>query len=316
MTTERAIQPRRTPALPGAVLATLSGATFTVAAFTLAATPALAQQSSEDSFVFVTPDADVADAPRTHDGMLQLGGSLAVSNADYFRGRFDGVPDDFDELSVQPSARASLEFWRQGDNSATFTLGSSNSVWTEDVLPEDSTWGNWYESNNYAGLAATFGGFQTGVTYTRYGSPNDTFDTAHELGASLGYGEPIAGLAGIDPTFTVAVPVHDDGRGAFTKLSANAISLTSESLGADMTFTVPVAVGVGWGDYYGKGSGTAGYAETGLDVGLPLDQAGRWSLNAGVHAIARQDDIADRDPALAGNDTMAYQGMLSLDFTY
>ena len=125
-----------------------------------------------------------------------------------------------------------------------------------------------------------------------------------------------AGLAGIDPTFTVAVPVHDDGRGAFTKLQANAISLTSESLGTDMTFTVPVALGVGWGDYYGQNTDTTGYAETGLDVGVPLTESGNWSLNAGVHAIAREDEIADSDPALAGNDTMAYQGMVSIDFTY
>lgn len=285
------------------------------AALCLSAAPALAQGGSTDSMVHVSPAGDVTDSEKTHSGPFQLGGVVAVSNADYFRGRFDGVPDDFDELRISPELRGSLEFWREGDNSASFTVGSSNSVWTEDVLPEDSTWGNWYESNNYAGLAGAFGGFRTGFTYTRYGSPNDTFDTAHELALSAGYADPLGGLD-IDPTFTVAVPVHDEGKGAFTKFEAKALSLGADTLGTNMTFTVPVAVGIGWNDYYGAASQTTGYAETGLDVGLPLTESGRWSLNAGVHAIAREDELADTDPALAGDDTMAYQGMLSIDFTY
>lgn len=286
------------------------------AALAVAAGPALAQRGQEgETLVHVTPSGDVASTPKTHRGPFQFGAGVAVSNADYFRGRFDGVPDDFGELSIQPSIRGSLEFWREGDNTASFTVGSANSIWTEDVLPEDSTWGNWYESNNYAGIAGSFGGFSTGFTYTRYGSPNDTFSTAHELALSAGYTDPLLGLD-IDPKFTVAVPIHDEGRGAFTKLQANALSLDSDALGTGMTFTVPVAVGVGWGDYYGPGSDITGYAKTGLDVGIPLDDVGAWSLNAGVHAIAREDSLSDRDPALAGNDTMAYQGMVSIDFTY
>ena len=311
MTSERALRPRGLPKALGVTAA---------AALLFGAAPALAQQEAREagsgSVVYVTPDGDVTSAPRTHDGSLQFGGSVALSNADYFRGRFDGVPDDFGELSVQPSLRGSLEFWREGNNSASFTLGSSNSIWTEDVLPEDSSFGNWYESNNYAGIAASFGGFQTGFTYTRYGSPNDVFETAHELGLSLGYGESIAGLSGIDPTFTVALPVHNDGRGVFTKLEANAVSLTADGLGTEMTFTVPVAVGIGWSDYYGRGTDATGYAETGLNVGLPLSEDGRWRFNAGVHAIAREDALADSDPAVAGNDTLAYQGLVSIDFTY
>lgn len=289
-------------------------AAVAAAALCLSAAPALAQSGTTDSMVFVTPSGDVTVSPKTHSGPFQLGGGVAVSNADYFRGRFDGVPDDFDELRISPELRGSLEFWREGDNSASFTVGSSNSVWTEDVLPEDSTWGNWYESNNYAGLAASFGGFRTGFTYTRYGSPNDTFGTDHELALSAGFTDPLAGL-NIDPTFTVAVPV-DEGKGAFTKFEAKVLSLGADALGTGMTFTVPVAVGIGWDDYYGASSDTTGYVETGLDVGIPLTESGAWSLNAGVHAIARENDLANSDPAVAGDDTMAYQGLISIDFTY
>lgn len=290
-----------------------------IAAAALGTAPALAQQGAGTRDVTsVTADGGLTMNETRNEGAIQFGGGVELSNADYFRGRFDGVPDDFDELRVSPELAVTVDMWRDGGRSAALTLGSANSIWTDDVLPEDSNLGNWYESNNYVGLSTDLGNdLLAGATYTMYASPNDVFETSHELALAGAYGGEVMGMS-LHPQLKVAFPV-DDGDGTFTMLSINAFSMEQEGFGRNLAFSVPVALGVGWDDYYGSGTDTTGYVQAGLHMAMPFSETqdyGNWTLNAGVDAIAREDDLADSDPAVAGDDTMIYVGTVSVNFAY
>ena len=294
-----------------------------IAVAALTATPALAQQfgGSEKpsrSITSVTATGDLTKSETQNPGRVQFGGGVELSNADYFRGRFDGVPEDFDELRVSPALDITFDMWRDGERSAALTIGTANSIWTDDVLPEDSDFGGWYESNNFVGISTNLGNdILAGATYTMYGSPNDVFETSHEVAFTGAYGGEIMGMS-LMPQLKVAVPV-DDNEGAFTQLGIEAFSFEHRAMDRSLTFSLPLAVGIGWSDYYGGDTDTTGYAQAGVHMAMPLSDTqdyGRWTLNAGVNAIAREDDLAESDPAVAGDDTVIYVGGVSVNFAY
>lgn len=300
---------------------TTCSAPIFVALVALSAGPAVAQQDMKEqspSVVSVDSSGNIKKDSRHNPGRIQFGGGIGASNADYFRGRFDGVPDGTDEFVFSPALHATVDLWRDGGKSTSLTLGTSNSLWTDEVLSEDGEVGSWYESNNYMGVATDFGnGLLAGATYTIYSSPNSVFGTSHEFALSGLYEQQVFGLP-LKPQVTIALPV-DDGDGGFTQMRAQAFSTEQEVFGTTATFTVPFTLGLGWSDYYGGDTGTTGYFDAGLKMTIPLVSSpgyGEWTLNTGFDAIVRDDDLAEADPAVAGNDDVIYVGTISIDFTY
>lgn len=267
---------------------------------------------------FVTNVGDVGVAKSGNTGRIHVGGSAHAATADYFRGRFDGVPDDLDAFSIGPSIRLGFDLFRESGYKAALVIGSANNFWTEEVLPAESDIDAWYESNNFVGLAADLGNDVTaGLTYTVYTSPNNVFGTSHELALAAKYGGEVLGLS-LNPQIKVAMPV-DDGDGVFAQLKATPLSFDVDIGARDVNLSLPVTLGVGFADYYGDRTDTTGYVDVGLQASMPLglpSDYGQWSLNAGFDVLAREGDLRDADPAVAGDDTVIYIGQVSVSFAY
>lgn len=65
------------------------------------------------SFLYLTNLGDIEEAESANLGRVHLSSAIAVSNTDYSRGAFDGVPDDLDELVFGAAARLSAELFEE-----------------------------------------------------------------------------------------------------------------------------------------------------------------------------------------------------------
>lgn len=275
-------------------------------------------EGGKKSFLYVTNLGDIEQADSVSPGRVHVSGGLTLTNTDYSRGGFDGVPDDLDELVVGAAVRLSFQLFEEAGYKTTLVLGSANSFWTDEVFPADSEIDAWYESNNFVGLAADLGNeVIAAVTYSIFSSPNDVFGTSQEVAVTAEYGGDILGISP-SPQLKIAFPV-DDGEGIFTQLKVTPLTFDVDMGSRALALSLPLTLGVGFADYYGSGTRTTGYVQAGLQAAMPLgipSDYGTWTLKAGFDVIARADDLADSDPALAGDDTLIYVGAISLSLAY
>ena len=173
--------------------------------------------------------------------------------------------------------------------------------------PRDDQLPNWYETDVYVGLAATFSErVSTSFAYYYYDSPADSFASYHELEWKLNYDDgglwegvvPLNGFAikpGIRITQEVNRPNTPDGLYIQP-------SLTPTFVIGDFGPPITVAVPLVWGladDYYTDNRGedeTYGYFKTGLLFSVPLEllpeSAGEVMLTGGVDYWLPNDEIA------------------------
>ncbi|MGE5548101.1 MAG: hypothetical protein ACM33T_14440 [Solirubrobacterales bacterium] len=279
------------------------------AAALLAAQPALAQE--EPGIVTGSRLGDVLLSPAPGRGELHLAGGLAVASADYRRGAFDGVRQwdgpvyGIDLQAVGPVLRRPHGSLDQ----VTLTLGSANAL--ADTPMPGTGW--WYRSDEFITLAAALAdGTLLGLTHTYRVSPNGEMDTQQETAAAIRYtgSGPVGRFR---PQAKLAFR-EEGGNGAYAELSV-APQTRLDVLGRDvpLTFTIPLAVGIGFDDYYGRNSGTAAYGDGGIEAAWrltpPESHLGAWSMTAAVHVILREGDIAN---ASRFDDNDHFVGVASL----
>jgi hypothetical protein len=201
----------------------------------------------------------------------------------------------------------------------TLTLGTENGL-TDPVQPTRSENAWWYESDNFAGMAARLDeDWLLGVTYTVYTSPNDTSPTYQEVALAGKHTGRLLGVR-LEPQLKVAVPVdREDAEfqtGVYTELK---VAPSLKPLGEVMTLSFPLKIGVGFDDYYGPGSGTSAVASAGLTASFHLHFMprgyGRWTFSVGGEAVFRDDDIR-RLSTLDGDDSSILIGRAAVTVTY
>jgi hypothetical protein len=258
-------------------------------------------------------------------GAIHVFGSLGVSNADFFRGAFDGIPEGTDELSVPSTLAAIIEIVPEGDgmlSEVSLAFGAHNalSIGEPPGLPAGQEHReHWYESDHFASVSAKVAKhWLTALTYAVYASPADLAATTQEIIWSAGYtGKGLVGK--LKPEFQLASKVKG-GDGIFTRLVVAPKVKVLKHDRYPVTLKVPAAVGVGTNDYYGRAVDTGAYASVGLDASVPLafvpSDHGAWKLTTKVDFTYRTDDIIEAEPPYAEGEQAVVDAAILLEFLY
>lgn len=193
---------------------------------------------------------------------------------------FRGIRQEFDaDVTFQPFVDVAIK-----GEKATVNVGTWNSF-------HSGTNVSFYESDLYASVSFSAGKVTPKVLWTSYTSPDDGFNTVHELAFSLGVDDSENAVP-LAPSFLVAFEVGDFGADAgankgtyFEAGIAPAIPMAED---APLTLTVPIKLGMSLKDYYenpvtGEDS-KFGYLSIGLTAGVPVNDM--MEVHAGVQVLA------------------------------
>jgi hypothetical protein len=291
-------------------------------ALALTTSPTALAQESKRAFSQVGSLGDVGSSQSDNPGRIHVIGRLRLDTADYFRGAFDDVPERLDEVVFGPDLSLTFELLPREIGvlrDLTLTVGSQNGL-ADQVQSTQSENEWWYESNNFAGLAARLDeDWLLGLTYTIYTSPNDVSPTFQEVALAGRYTGRLFGLA-LGPQLKVVVPVDREDAafktGFYTELS---LAPSLSPFGSVMTLSFPLTVGVGLDDYYGPGSGASAFGAAGVTASFPLrfmpPGYGSWTFSVGGEAVLRDDDIR-RLSRFDGDDSVIFIGHAAITVTY
>lgn len=206
--------------------------------------------------------------------------SLDVRNGDYARGAYDDDDAGLSRLPVHAAITVAGVLARDAAGEGRlFLIGQSSNGVHAPSPDERRTPRSWYESNTIVALAwQPANGLTAAAAYAIKASPNGIAGTTHEASLSVRYAGD-RGLGWWRPNLVVTRRTRGDG-GVFTLLG-----LSPEMRLGETTLSTPLVAGIGWGDFYGPGSGDRRYASAGLAVQHPLGRVAVW--RAEIVAIAR-----------------------------
>jgi hypothetical protein len=273
------------------------------------------------------PTAAPAPEPKgPNTGRVSLSAGVDWTTDYYFR----GIVQETEDAIIQPYGELSFKLLENiGPLTAlTLTGGVWNSLhWGPTgesgvrVDPEV-----WYELDFYGKLMATlFEDFTTGVIYTAYISPNDSFETVQEVAFSLAYNDSkLLGPFALNPNLLVAFETKgqaDAGRHRGVYLQAGIAP--SYTLWAEqrypVTLALPVTLGLSLSEYYEFGrfeDKTFGYLAVGGTVSVPLAfipaDFGKWQVKGGIQWLHLGDNLK----AVNSGDRNEIIGTVGIAFTY
>jgi hypothetical protein len=152
----------------------------------------------------------------TNEGRVSLDVGVDFTTDYYFR----GIIQETEDSIIQPHAEIGLKLYEGegGLNSISATLGIWNSfhggpTGADGEATTDPKF--WYESDLYAGLAVGFAdGFELGLSYIVYTSPNGLFNDVGELDISLSFDDSkLLGPFALSPSVTLAFEVDGQADG-------------------------------------------------------------------------------------------------------
>src|SRR5262245_18245174 len=234
-------------------------------------------------------------------GRVSLGLGADWASAYYFRG-IANVQNG--GSNIQPYAEIGFKLLENTGplTSLVITPGIWNNFQYGDdgrlVEPSDPRF--WFESDLYTKLTATWWEvFTTGVTYTSYTSPNDSFDSYADVGLSFGLNDAKwLGAFALNPSLLFAFETHgealasaDGNKGIYMGLGLAPGYSFFEDSSVPLNISAPLTFGFSVKDYYtvdGKNQ-TFGYFSGGplFTLSLKFIRAsfGNWSLRAGVQFL-------------------------------
>lgn len=236
-------------------------------------------------------EVDIRDGARTWHPVI----SLDVRNGDYARGALDDNDARLDRVPVHVAIGGAVVLRRREDGSGElFAIGQSSNGFHAPRAADRASPRAWYESNNLLGLAwRPTEGLTTAVTYAIKTSPNGVAATTHEASLSVLYSAD-KGWGRLKPRAAVTRRTQGDG-GLYTIAGiAPSFALTRREDGP--TLAIPVMGGIGWGGFYGPGTGDRAYASGGLTLAQPVRLGGSAAtLQAEVLALVRDDRLRRLD---------------------
>ncbi|MEM1013378.1 MAG: hypothetical protein AAGI46_14300 [Planctomycetota bacterium] len=311
------------------------------AAMAFVAAPAtFAQVESGDADVVAVLDDPMTDAEGMDDGDeggFFGGGGVAFTSEYIFRGIDQGAANDdgfFNGgLIIQPYLELGLPVLvveEEGLSVSTF-VGIWNSFGSEFVNDDGAGPTAWYESDLYTGFGISAAGFDVTLIYTFYTSPNDSFATVEEIGASVEY--TVSTVSGEDEDaigvdvglgagifFETNNTAFGPDEGIYLELGATpSTEIEVDGFGEPITISIPVVAGFSVDDYYVDMAGDNeffGYFSIAAAAGIPLpfpSQYGSWSLTPSVQAVFLGSDGLE---AANGGDSESFIGALSVDFEF
>jgi hypothetical protein len=208
---------------------------------------------------------------------ISVSAGVDIPSLYYWRGlRQEADP----KLTLWPWIDVGAPIFSEGEGSlksASVNVGLWNSVHTGSSGSGTDGQGALYETDFYATLSLGFEGFTLGTTYTAYMSPNDLFDTFHEVAFKASVAHTLApyGLIAFD---------NSGDNGVYLELGAGPSWPLTEDEGAP-TLTVPVRLGFGLKEYYNDEA--FGFFSVGGTVAYPVNDM--VSVKGGVEILALGD---------------------------
>ncbi len=298
---------------------------LTVLALLLYPKAAMAQQEEGMSgrFVLVNRYGDVMRVATPNPARMHFHGLMDFVSADYFRGEFDGVQEDWDDMATQTSLATTVELGREGQiwRGLSVTAGTVFGFSDDDPFENLEEPKYWYESDNYVGVAGeVYNDYLVGLTLTDYNSPNNAVAYNQELALALSYNrENAVGMLG--PSVKAAWPIDGDRDGMYVEVGFDSLL---KVLGTPSFYpfqlSLPLVFGMGLSDYYADDEEFAGYIETGLVGSVPLRaltaEYGRWLLDAGLLFTFRDNGLQDANPVHDDAGDVLFTGFVGARFIY
>ena len=179
----------------------------------------------------------------------------------------------------------------------------------------------WYEADYYGSVTFAFGRWKPGALYTSYTSPNDAFNTVHEIAAVLAYDDSSSPFP-LSPKATLAFEMKGqadggENEGTYLELGIRPVVKIIDAARYPVSLAVPVKLGLSVKDYYEgpAGSDRFGYFDTGLIASVPLafmPSKTAWEVHGGVDFLWLGDNLR----LLNRSDRVKPVGILGLSVTY
>lgn len=269
--------------------------------------------------------ATTAEPPAPNSGKIALSVGSDFTTAYFFR----GILQERDGFIWQPYGGVTFKLaedigYGVIDN-IDFSIGSWNSVQSNQTLASGSGPANWYESDVLVGFTMGLWGFvSTNITYAAYTFPNGAFATAQELDWTIAFNDSeLLGAFALNPSMLWAFEVDNtafgDQEGIYLGLGVKPSVVLFEEAEYPLTLALPLTVGLSVSDYYevpGESDDTFGYFDAGLVASLPLSfidsDYGAWSVSAAVDYLALSGTLADANRGNGG----FFVGKAGLAFSY
>jgi hypothetical protein len=254
-----------------------------------------------------SPSAAAGEDERPNAGRVSLNLGADWASAYYFRGI---VNVQNGGSNVQPYAEIGFKLLENVGplTSLTFAPGIWNNFQygEEGRLVEPSDPRFWFESDPYLKLSATWGDvLTTGVTYTYYTSPNDSFATNADVGLNFSLNDAQwLGAFALNPSLLFAFETKGEAlvsdtaeKGIYLGIGLAPGYTVYEDASLSFNVSAPLTFGFSLKDYYtvnGKDQ-TFGYFSGGplFTVGLKFIPAafGTWALKAGVQFLVLNSNL-------------------------
>jgi hypothetical protein len=269
--------------------------------------------------------ADEAKSPNA--GRVSLGLGVDWASAYYFRGIAN---EQNGGSNLQPYAEIGFKLLDNVGPLSSLVLAPG--TWNNFhygtgtlVGPTDPKF--WLESDLYAKLTATWWDvFTTGVTYTYYTSPNDSFGTYADVGLSFGLNDAKwLGDFAINPSLLFAFETQGEALASDTGKKGIYMGVgvaPGYTFFADTPWPInvsaPITAGFSVKDYYTVNghNQTWGYVSGGPLLTVPLKfipaDFGSWSLRAGVQFLVLNSNLR----AVNTNEGFVPIGNIGITLTY
>jgi hypothetical protein len=267
--------------------------------FGFVSSPALAQEAKPAGPVPSVAEASAATASAAQSEAVPLKRVTFATGFDFATSYlFRGILQEDHGTIVPPYVDLGVVLYqgRGAIKSVSANVGNWNSLHSGPT--GRSGQGNaWYEADYYASVTLAVGKWKPGALFTSYTSPNDVFNSVHELAAVLAYDDSSSAFP-LSPKAIVAFELQgqaDGGtsRGSYLELGIRpAIKLTSGKY--PLSVAVPVKAGFSLKDYYegAAGSSAFGYFDTGAIASVAVTSGKlTWDLHGGVDLLWLGDSM-------------------------
>ena len=269
----------------------------------LATTSALLCPALHAEDLYSEQPIQIIEEAAINNGKISFFGGIEATSAYYSRGQ------KYEDRGVilQPYVGMNINVFSDNTDSDVIKSLDVYGLWWNsihsartdtDTNPNSCSPESFYESDYIIG--ATFGLFENVTFNAEYWyetAPNNTWNEIQDLNLKLAYndadfwdaaGIEIPGFTGLKPWAKVSLRLDcsgDEHNYFFFGINPSFDPLQSESI--PVTFSTPVQIGIGDGDFYGKGGEDFGFIDSGIDASLPLDfinkEYGSWTATAGFH---------------------------------
>ena len=242
----------------------------------------------------LAPGLASAQPAGTNTGNARFSTGMDIGHAYFFR----GIRQEDEGFIAQPWGDATFKLRETDETSTSLAVGFWNSLHsgpTESDGPSENVTA-WYRADFYTGLSLGLGGgYEAGVAYRQFMSPNDSFGTVKEITLSLGFddSERWMGNFALAPHALLAIELDGQadrgtGEGVYLELGVEP-GLTLQNAPVSVVF--PVTLGLSLANYYEDALGndsTYGFFDMGAVASYPLaisESYGSWKISGGLHLL-------------------------------